>query len=78
MVDWQSTVFCRKVGFVEIYAFLVLIFFGQICISAIFITFSISADGGDEEAVRMVSNDGGQPERVDGSLQVEEVAIFLL
>ena len=42
MVDWQFTVFCREVGFVEIYAFLVLIFFGQKCISAIFITFCIS------------------------------------
>ena len=39
MVDWQFTVFCREVGFVEIYAFLVLNFFGQKCISAICITF---------------------------------------
>ena len=42
MVGWQFTVFCREVGFVEIYSFLVLIFFGQKCISAIFITFCIS------------------------------------
>ena len=31
MVDWQFTVFCREVGFVEIYALLVLIFLGQKC-----------------------------------------------
>ena len=42
MVDWQFTVFCREVGFVEIYAFLVLIFLAKI-VSAIFITFCISA-----------------------------------
>ena len=30
MVDWQFTVFCCKVGFVEIYAFLVLIFLAKI------------------------------------------------
>ena len=29
MVDWQFTVFCREVGFVEIYAFLVLIFLAK-------------------------------------------------
>ena len=29
MVDWQFTVFCCKVGFVEIYAFLVLIFLAK-------------------------------------------------
>ena len=43
MVDWQYTVFCREVRFVEIYAFLVLIFFGQKSTPAIFITFCISA-----------------------------------
>ena len=42
MVDWQFTVFCREVGFVEIYAFLVLIFLAKI-VSAFFITFCISA-----------------------------------
>ena len=35
MVDWQFTVFCREVGFVVIYAFLVLIFCGNICVCAI-------------------------------------------
>ena len=29
MVDWQFTVFCRKVVFVEIYAFLVVIFLAK-------------------------------------------------
>ena len=35
MVDWQFTVFCRKVEFVVIYAFLVLIFCGNICVCPI-------------------------------------------
>ena len=35
MVDWQFTVFCREVGFVVIYALLVLIFCGNICVCAI-------------------------------------------
>ena len=43
MVDWQFTVFCRKVRFVVIYAFLVLIFCGNICVCAIYITFCNSA-----------------------------------
>ena len=29
MVDWQFTVFCREVGFVEIYVFMVLIFLAK-------------------------------------------------
>ena len=29
MVDWQFTVFCREVGFVEFYAFLVLFFLAK-------------------------------------------------
>ena len=39
MVDWQFTVFCREVGIVVIYEFLVLIFCGKICVCAIWITF---------------------------------------
>ena len=35
MVDLKFTVFCREVGFVVIYAFLVLIFCGNICVCAI-------------------------------------------
>ena len=42
MVDWQFMVFCGKVGFVKICAFLVLI---KKYISAIFITFCTSALG---------------------------------
>ena len=29
MVDWKFTVFCREVGFVEFYAFLVLFFLAK-------------------------------------------------
>ena len=29
MVDWQFTIFCRKVGFVEIYAFLANFFLAK-------------------------------------------------
>ena len=35
MVDWKFTVICCGVGFVVIYAFLVLFFCGQICACAI-------------------------------------------
>ena len=39
MVDWQFTVFCREVRFVEIYAFLVLIFLAKI-VSAFLLLFA--------------------------------------